>query len=591
MSLIGRKGFWRHAVVAVASAAALVAAPVAAVAAQAYTINVTATGGTLTGASAIDGSGTAVAGTGSGGTYAISETTPGPFTIIGSGTTGSGSTAEAVYFGETVTSSTYSDNVTLALPAVMPSEVTAPGSISLAAGSQQTVAISVYNATYGAVSNGALVALSPSNGLTLQATGANEAQVGQSVYASTVSGTVYATLSATTAGTYSLNVGSPPGSLLTGGSLPVYVTSGTGGGGGCTSCGGGGGSSSGSGGTVTVDGVSGTVILSATFDAAAAQTLTSSDGAVTLDIPAGAIAPSGTVTLQIVEFGSDSTTALLKSTKLAAYEHSLGLSFDFSASVNGTAVHTFAKPISALYSLNAAATKPMDSRKVDLMRINTDGSLTFVGGKWSGSQVKVSMGGFTPYTLLEVNRTFPDIQHHWAQSDIELMASKFVTDGYPDGNFYPQAPVTRAQFTALLLRMVNIPVDSSATATFGDVAPGSWYYGTVATAAAKGIVQGYSSTSFGPNDLITREQLVTMFVRAMELEGWASSSLGTSGQKTMAATFSDAGQVDTWAQADMGVAVADGLIEGRTPTTIVPLGVTTRAEATTWVARLFTNFV
>jgi len=588
LSLLHRRSLWRHAVIAVASAAALVAAPIAAMAAQAYTINVTATGGTLTGASAIDGSGTAVAGTGSGGAFAISETTPGPFTIIGSGTTASGSTAEAVYFGETVTSGTYSDNLTLALPAVMPTEVTAPGSIALTAGTMQTVAISVYNATYGAVGDGALVALSPSNGLTLTASGAHEAQVGPSVYASTVSGTVYATLSATTNGTYSLNVGSPPGSLLTGGSLPVYVTSGNGGGGGCTTCGGG--TPGGSGGTVTVDGVSGTVILSVTFDAATAQTLTSSDGAVTLDIPAGAIAASGTVTLQIVEFGSDSTKTLLKSSTLAAYEHSLGLSFDFSASVNGSAVHTFVKPISALYSLNAAATQPMDSGKVDLMRINADGSLTFTGGKWNGSQVKVSMGGFTPYTLMEVNRTFPDIQQHWAQSDIELMASKFVTQGYPDGNFYPQASVTRAQFTALLLRMVNIPVDSSATTTFGDVASGSWYYGTVATAAAKGIVQGYSSTSFGPNDLITREQLVTMFVRAMELEGWASSSLGASGQTTMAATFADAGQVDSWAQADMGVAVADGLIEGRTPTTIVPLGVTTRAEATTWVARMFTKF-
>lgn len=575
------------------------AAPVSALAAT-YTMYVTGQNGTLTGVSAIDSSGNTVAGSVySGNTYQISESSPGPFTVVGTGTSAGGATVGAVDFGETVSQATYSSNVTLTLPSTPPTEVTAPQSISLTAGAAaQTVAVSVYNATYGAVSDGSLVVLTPSSGLTLTATGSNEAQVAQSVYASTVSGVVYAQLSAGSAGSYTLTVASPPGTQLSGGAIPVTVTSS---GSGCGACGGGstggGGTSSGGGGvpvvgsTVTVDGVSGTVVLYATFSASSPETLTSSDGSVTLDIPAGAIASSGTVTLEIVEFGQNSTKQLLSSSTLASYEHSLGLSFDFSAMVNGNAVHTFAAPITALYSLSSVQANVTDNNKVDLMRLNTDHSLTYIGGKWTGSQVKVPMDGFTPYALMEVDRTFPDIQGHWAQSDIELMASKFVVQGYPDGDFVPEGPVTRAEFTAMLMRMLNIPVDSSATTTFTDVPSSAWYYGTVATAAEKGIVQGYSSTSFGPNDLITREQLVTIFIRAAEMENWVNANQASTGTSTMDATFSDASQVDSWAQADMGIAVANGLVKGRTPTTIVPLGTTTRAEAATWVARLFKQFM
>ncbi len=593
-SLFGKKGLFRSAIVALASAAALLAAPVAALATAPYSIYVTAGSGTLTGVWAVDGSGNTVTGqtyNGNPNVYVIDEGTPGPFTIVGAGTaSGSTSTAQAVYLNETVSSATYSDNVSLTLPAFAPDEVTAPNSVSLTAGSSQTVAVSVYNSVYGAVADGTPVVLTPSGGITLSTANANEMQVAQSVYAQTVSGAVYVDVAGGSACNCTLTVSLPRGPTI--GTIPVDVSGGsTSSGGGSTGGSSGGTSGAGVGSTVTVDGVSGTIVLQATFDASQAQSLQSSDGAVDLQIPAGAIASSGTVTLQVVEFGQNSTGELLQNTKLAPYEKSLGLSFDFSAAVNGTAVHTFAAPLTALFSLASVQASVHDARKVDLLRINSDNTLTYIGGKWTGSQVKVPMGGFTPYTLMEVDRTFPDIQGHWEQNDIELMASKFVVQGYPDGTFQPQGEVTRAEFTAMLLRMLGISVDSGASVTFQDVPSSAWYYGIVATAAEKGIVQGYSSTSFGPNDLITREQLVTMFVRAAELEKWVTADQATSGQKAMTATFSDAGQVDSWAQSSMAIAVANDLVKGRTPTTIVPLGLTTRAEAATWVSRLFQQFM
>lgn len=591
-SIFGKRGLLRSAVLALASAAALIAAPVAALAAGPYSIYVTAGNGTLSGVSAVDSSGTTVTGQVYGPGYVINESTPGPFAIVGTGTqTGSATTAQAVYLNETVSTATYSDNLSLTLPSFPPNQVTAPTSIALTAGTSQTVSVAVYNSVYGAVADGTPVVLTPSGGITLAPTDSSEMQVANGVYANTVGGSVYVKVSGATACSCMLSVTTPAGGSI--GTIPVTVSaasSGTGGTGG-TSGGGGSPGPTGVGSTVTVDGVSGTIVLLATFDASQAQTLQTSDGSVELKIPAGAIASSGTVTLQIVEFGQTSTGELLKGTSMAAYEHSLGLSFDLLASVNGTAVHTFQAPITALYSLASVQAAVHDARKVDLMRVNSDNTLTYIQSKWNGTQVDVTMGGFTPYALIEVDRTFPDIQKHWAQDDIELMASKFVVQGYPGGLFGPEGSVTRAEFAAMLLRMMNIPVESQATTTFQDVPSTAWYYGTVATAAAKGIIQGYSSTSFGPNDLITREQLVTMFVRAAELQNWVKASDATSGDQQMQGTFTDAGQVDAWAQASMGVAVANGLVKGRTADTLVPLGLTTRAEAATWVSRLFQKFV
>ena len=588
-----RRSF-RAAALATLTALAMLFVPAAAMAQTSYTIHVSGQGGTLTGVQAIAPDGTAVTGQSAGaGAYTVTEGTPGPFTIVGSGTTTQQRTTQAVYSGETVSSSTYSSTLVLSLPAVMPSEVTAPTGIQLTAGAAQSVAVSVYNATYGPVSNGALVVLTPSSGLTATASGATQTQVGTSVYAATVGGTVYANLMSAVAGSYTLQLTSAGAKPISYGSIPVTVSSTTG----VTSSGGGVPTSSSGppsvGSSVTVGGAQGTVVLDQSFSAVGAQTLTTSNGALTLQVPAGAFGTSGTVQFEVVEFAAPAATQLLSSSHLAAYESSTGLGFDFVVKVNGTAVSSVSTPISALIHLSQTSAQYTNPAKVDLMSLGSGGSLSFLGGNWNGTALQVpltALGG--PDLLLQVAPTFPDVpQGFWARPNVDLMASKFVVNGFPDGTFQPQGNVTRAQFTAMLLRMLNIPVDTHATVTFQDVPQGAWYYGVVATAASDGIVQGYSATTFGPNDPITREQLVTMFVRAMLMRNWATPADAASGQQTMDNTFTDVNQVSSYALTDMQIAVAHGLVKGVTPTTIDPLGLTTRAQAATWVARLFRDFM
>ena len=95
----------------------------------------------------------------------------------------------------------------------------------------------------------------------------------------------------------------------------------------------------------------------------------------------------------------------------------------------------------------------------------------------------------------------------------------------------------------------------------------------------KGIMDGYGRGLFGPNDPVTREQLVAIIYRYAKFKGIdvsASADL---------AKFKDGKSVSTWAKEAMSWAVAAGVVSGRTATAIVPLDSATRAEIATIIMR------
>ena len=110
--------------------------------------------------------------------------------------------------------------------------------------------------------------------------------------------------------------------------------------------------------------------------------------------------------------------------------------------------------------------------------------------------------------------------------------------------------------------------------SFPDVAAGAWYAGAVAWASASGIVTGYGSGLFGPNDPITREQLAVMLCRFAQSQGEDTAQSGMALQE-----FADAGDVSAFAREAMGWAVSAGLLTGKDGGRLDPQGSATRAEA------------
>ncbi len=71
--------------------------------------------------------------------------------------------------------------------------------------------------------------------------------------------------------------------------------------------------------------------------------------------------------------------------------------------------------------------------------------------------------------------SFTDTAGHWAGADIEAMAAAGVVNGYDDGSFRPDAPVTRAEFAKILTELYGLPTGDYGWYFYGDVEPGQWY--------------------------------------------------------------------------------------------------------------------
>ena len=168
--------------------------------------------------------------------------------------------------------------------------------------------------------------------------------------------------------------------------------------------------------------------------------------------------------------------------------------------------------------------------------------------------------------------TLTDIAGNWAQSSIEKLVALGAITGYPDGTFRPNNDITRAEFVTVLVKALELA--PKAGPVFADT-ENSWAKTYISTAAAYGIVSGYDASHFGPNDLITREEMTAMVVRAAKLVP-ASGEL----------TFKDAAMIDPWARGYVVTAVKDGIVNGYPDGTFRPLNHATRAEAVTVIARL-----
>ncbi len=174
------------------------------------------------------------------------------------------------------------------------------------------------------------------------------------------------------------------------------------------------------------------------------------------------------------------------------------------------------------------------------------------------------------------NVTFADIEKHWAQKNIEFLAAREIIKGKAANVFDPDGQVTRAEFVTMLANsMDDITVAGAASAGFDDVAAAAWFADFVNWAVAKGIVSGYGDGKFGPNDLITREQMAVMadkFLQAMQADLNVVKD---------ASQFTDQDKINSWAAASVSKMQQAGIINGRTDGSFAPQGTSTRAEAAT----------
>ena len=111
---------------------------------------------------------------------------------------------------------------------------------------------------------------------------------------------------------------------------------------------------------------------------------------------------------------------------------------------------------------------------------------------------------------------FPDVTGHWAETYIENWADKGVISGYSDGNFRPDQAITRAEVAKVLALAYEMKTYGEAT-NFTDVSESDWFYTYAQLCSSNAVINGYPDGSFQPDAPITRSEAVKMVCLAAGL--------------------------------------------------------------------------
>lgn len=265
---------------------------------------------------------------------------------------------------------------------------------------------------------------------------------------------------------------------------------------------------------------------------------------------------------QLIEQGKD---VLGASVSQASEMYDFALSF--SAGTETMIIDHFAEPVTVMFSVPDAA----DPELISVFHMTGNGMFELIRGTYSNKKISGSLQHFSLYGVLEVRKQFTDVPAtHWAYETITKLAAKQIVNGTSPTAFAPAQSVTRAEFTALLVRALGLT--AGGTASFQDVAAEDWFYPEVAAAAEAGIVQGKNNNVFEPDSLITREEMVVMMMRAYSLKSGGVSTV-------LSGSFSDESEIALWALEYVTKAKGLNLVQGRSAGMFEPKGIASRAEA------------
>ena len=105
-----------------------------------------------------------------------------------------------------------------------------------------------------------------------------------------------------------------------------------------------------------------------------------------------------------------------------------------------------------------------------------------------------------------ITKSFSDVPDDaWYSTAVKTLASLGMMDGYPDGTFRPDEPITRAEFATVGLAFAYDPLD--ADCSYYDVSASAWYHTYVAQATTYGWIGGYPDNTFRPGNNITRVEV------------------------------------------------------------------------------------
>ncbi|MBQ2910983.1 MAG: S-layer homology domain-containing protein, partial [Clostridia bacterium] len=228
-----------------------------------------------------------------------------------------------------------------------------------------------------------------------------------------------------------------------------------------------------------------------------------------------------------------------------------------------------------------ADTNVIVEKRIDIT-ITSSGSGGGGGSTGGGGGGGGSMAPSKPVVPEYVN-PFTDVKEgDYFFDAVKWAVENGITTGTTETTFSPDMECTRAQAVTFLYRAAGSPAVKG-DMPFADIAEDAYYYDAVLWAVNNGITKGVSETEFAPDEVCTREQIVTFLYRT-------AVSLGKDvsvGEDTNILSYDDAFDIGEWAIPAMQWAVGEGVMTGTSESTLSPKMVCTRAQIVTFLARAF----
>lgn len=200
--------------------------------------------------------------------------------------------------------------------------------------------------------------------------------------------------------------------------------------------------------------------------------------------------------------------------------------------------------------------------------------------KWLSLALTVQMAGIP---LVASAAFFADTQNNWAQADINVLSDQGILTGYPDGSFRPEGLITRAEFSAMLVKALGLSANAGGMQTFRDVPASHWAFPAIETIRSTGLVSGYPNGLFLPGRSISRAEAMAILSNAarapMPNDATINQVLGN---------YRDAASIPTWARPGVAAAIQAGIFanDPNAGNAIDPLQPATRAEVAAMVQNL-----
>lgn len=326
-----------------------------------------------------------------------------------------------------------------------------------------------------------------------------------------------------------------------------------------------------------------------------ALTVKLTDGSVTFDAKALAAvvdqAKGSTIQLNLDNIGE---SKLKSAQKTAIKDMDVQAVYDAYMTSNGQRISDF-KGGKAAVTVSYTLKDGQTGRGVVVWYVADDGKTTEVPTAYNDKTVSFTVEHFSNYVIAYDEAravvcpqdntcpisAFSDASATaWYHDGVHYVLESGIMNGVGNGKFGPGNATSRAMIAQILWNMEGKPIVNYAM-RYTDVDADAWYAEAVRWATAQGIMSGYGYNKFGPNDDMTREQLVTIMYRYAQYKGVDVSV----GEDTNILSYDDALTVSEFAIPAMQWAVGSGAVSGRTNTTLNPKDTATRAEIATIIMR------